>query len=185
MTLKTGVKWSGKPNNTQRRHPVLEGIQQRLRRASLINKDTLKLISQNINGLSTTNHHKREEIFHKFSNKKYDVALLQECYTYINTGSEDFIINNSTRFISHSQHARRGGLGFLLSTDAQTAWRNAGEYIRYRSIDGVTRISTIQLSYNSGQYNRRYHIINVYFPTSDAVNTTHFSTWSVLSRGII
>ena len=96
MKLKTGATRYGKPDNMQRQHPVCGGIQQRIRRASLIKKDTLKLISQNINGLSLTNHHKREEIFHKFNNKAYDVALLQECYTYHHsTISEDFIISDN------------------------------------------------------------------------------------------
>ena len=185
MMLKTGANRFGKPDNLQRRHPVRGGIQRRLRRASLIQKDTLKLISQNINGLSLSNHHKREEIFYKFNNKAYDVALLQECYTYHHsTILEDFIIHDNARFISHSQHARRGGLGFILSRDAQKAWSNAGEYIRHRTIDGTTRISTIRLSYKAGHHTRCYHIINAYFPTSDADNSIHEEMHNQLAESI-
>ena len=86
--------------------------------------------------------------------------------------------------MSHSHHLRKGGLGFLLNRNAQAAWCNAGEYIKHRDIDGVTRISSIQLSYKSDQHTRYYHIINTYFPTNDADKSSHDSMSTQLSEAI-
>ena len=153
----------GKGNNTKRK---------RGNRERGLSRSNLKIDSQNFNGLGTTSGGEFGKIEEQLQEMKIDggayAMLIQETKRYgpglVKFGEHLLLLNGQERPKGDDgKRCRSGGVGILLSMEAEFAWRKSGSWMKCYG-NSVMAIKMVARAFSGRK--QRLHLVTSYAPDS-------------------